>query len=334
MKFRTRKIAASLMASVALAVGLVAVKAHADQAAEDARRAQVCARIGSHAVTVGDLEDRMAKVPRYQLLTFGADADSIRRKFLNDVVAPDILYSVDAEAQHVDQRRVVQQALARAKAEAAKREVRMQAESTPVSPDDVKQYYNAHLDTYVAPTRYGVWRILCKTREEAAAVLDAAKKKPTPENFTDLARVHSIDKATAMRGGNLGFVGLDGASNEAGLHVDPAIAKAASLVKDGELVAAPVAENAGGTPGFSVVWHRGTVGASTRTLEQVSGQIRDTISKNRGDDAVKNLIADLRAKNVHDENDSLLKSIDIAQGDGAIVPRKRTGQVPALKSSF
>jgi peptidyl-prolyl cis-trans isomerase C len=333
MKARA-KIAASLIAPLALALGLVAAKAHADQAAENTRRAQVCARIGSHAITVGDLEDRMAKVPRYQLLTFGADPDSIRRKFLNDVVAPDILYSVGAESQHVDQRRVVQQAIARAKSEATKREVRLQAENAPISPDDVKQYYNAHLDSYVAPTRYGVWRILCKTREEASAVLDAAKKKPTADNFTDLARTHSIDKATAMRGGNLGFLGLDGASNEAGVHVDPAIAKAASLVKDGELVATPVAENAGGTPGFSVVWHRGTVGASTRTIEQVGGQIRDLIAKNRGDDAVKNLIADLRQKNVHEENDSLLKSIDIAQGDGAIVPRKRTGQVPALKSSF
>lgn len=328
------KIASAITLPLALVIGLVAAKAHADQAAENARRAQVAARIGSHAITVGDLEDRMAKVPRYQLLTFGADADSIRRKFLNDVVAPDILYSVGAESQHIDQRRIVQQALARAKSEATKRDVRMVAENAPVSPDDVQQYYNAHLDTYVAPVRYSVWRILCKTREEAVAVLDAAKKKPTPEGFTDLARQHSIDKATSMRGGNIGFVGLDGTSNEAGVHIDPAIPKAASAVKDGEFVAAPVEESAGGTTGFSVVWHRGTVGASTRTIEQVGGQIRDTIAKNHGDDAVKNLITDLRAKNVHDENDSLLKSIDITQGDGAIVPRKRTGQVPALKSSF
>ncbi len=228
----------------------------------------------------------------------------------------------------------MQQALARGKAETTKRIVRNQAESAPISSDDVQQYYNSHLDTYVAPERYGVWRIFCKTREEAAAVLDAAKKKPTPEGFTDLARVHSIDKATNQRGGNVGFVGLDGTSNEAGVHIDPAIAKAASLVKDGELVAAPVEESAGGVSGFSVVWHRGTVGASTRTVQQVDGQIRDTIAKTRGEDAVKNLIADLRSKNVKDENDSLLKSIDIAQNDGAIVPRKRTGQVPALKSSF
>jgi len=325
---------AFVVSPLALVIGLAAAFAHADQAAEDKRRAQVAAHIGSHTITVGDLEDRLAKVPRYQLSTFGNDADSIRRKFLNDVVAPDILYSIGAESQHIDQRRIVQQAVARGKSETTKRMVRLQAENAPISQDDVQQYYNSHLDTYVAPERYGVWRILCKTREEAVAVLDAAKKKSTPDEFTELARLHSIDKATNQRGGNIGFVGLDGTSNESGVHIDPAIPKAASLVKDGELVAAPVQESAGDTTGFAVVWHRGTVGASTRTVQQVDGQIRDTIAKTRGEDAIKNLISDLRAKNVHDENDSLLKSIDIAQGDGAIVPRKRTGQVPALKSSF
>ncbi|MEO8878470.1 MAG: peptidylprolyl isomerase, partial [Polyangiaceae bacterium] len=182
--------------------------------------------------------------------------------------------------------------------------------------------------------RYGVWRILCKTREEAIAVLAAAKQKPTPETFGELARVHSIDAATSLRNGNLGFLGMDGASNEAGLHVDPAVVKAAAAVKDGELVSTPVEETEAGTLGFAVVWHRGTVGASKRTLDQVGNQIRDTISKTRGEDAVKNLLADLHARLVTDENDALLKSIDISQSDGAIVPRKRSGQVPALKSSF
>jgi len=325
----------AVTSALALVAGLAVVQAHAaDEAAEKTRRALAAAHIGSHAITVGDLEDRLAKVPRYQLTAFGPDAPSIRRKFLDDIVARDILFSIGAESQHLDQRRSVQQALARSKAEATKHAVRLSAENAAISPDDVKSYYDSHIDLYAAPERYGVWRILCSTREEALAVLDAAKKNPTPDNFATLARVHSIDKATNQRSGNLGFVGLDGTSNEAGLHTDPAVVKAAAAVKDGELVSAPVEETEAGTTGFGVVWHRGTVGASKRTLDQVRAQIRDTIAKTRGEDAVKNLIADLRKRLVTDENDSLLKTIDISQTDGTIVPRRRSGQVPALKSSL
>lgn len=314
---------------VALAGLFLAMHASADDA-EKARRALVAARIGSHAITVGDLEDRLAKVPRYQLTTFGSDPASIRKKFLEDIVAHDILLSIAAETQKIDQRLPVQQAIARAKAEATKRAVRQQAEATPITNEDVQKYYNDHLSLYDAPERYGVWRILCATREEAVAVLDAAKKTPTPDKFTELARDHSIDKATNMRGGNLGFVALDGTSNEAGLKVDPAVVKAASAVKDGELVAQPVAEG----NGFAVVWHRGTAGASKRSLQSVEGQIKDTIAKNRGDDALAALKADLHARLVKDEDDALLQTIEISQTDGTIAPRRRAGQVPALKSSF
>lgn len=315
----------------ALALGLVALHAQADDAAEKARRALVAARIGSHSVTVGDLEDRLAKVPRYQLTTFGPDAPSIRKKFLNDVVADDILLSIGAEQQKIDQRLVVQQALARARAEATRRAVRQQAEAQPITQDDVQKYYNDHIAEYDQPERVGIWRILCKTREEAVSVLEAAKKNPTPDNFVGLARDHSIDKATNLRGGNEGFVAPDGTSNEAGLRVDLAVVKAAAAVKDGEFVADPVQE---GSSGFAVVWHRGTAGASKRSVKEVDGLIRDLIQKKRGDDAVNALRADLRARLVKEENDSLLKTIEISQTDGTIAPRRRAGQVPALKSSF
>ena len=89
------------------------------------------------------------------------------------------------------------------------------------------------------PERINLWRILCKTRDEAATVLEAARRDPTIAKYNDLAREHSIDKATNLRGGNLGFVGPDGASNEAGVKVDPALVKAAQTVKDGELVPQP-----------------------------------------------------------------------------------------------
>lgn len=324
------RLSFAVAALVLSASGLVAVRAKAQGDAEQARRAQVAVRFGSHSMTVGEIEDRLAKVPRYQLTTFGPDAASIRKAFIERVIAPDMYLAIAAESQHVDQRLTVQQALARAKAEATKRAVRAQAAAKPITTDDVQRYYDDHLALYDAPVRYGVWRILCKTREEAIAVLEAAKKMPTPEKFIELARDHSIDKATNQRGGNLGFVTLDGTSNEAGFKVDLGVVKAAAAVKDGEFAPQPVQE---GNSGFAVVWHRGTANASKRTVVQVDGQIRDAIAKKRSDEALETLTATLR-KSVAEENDELLKSIDISQSDGTIAPRRRPGQVPALKGSF
>ncbi|HEX7666944.1 MAG TPA: peptidyl-prolyl cis-trans isomerase [Polyangiaceae bacterium] len=328
---RARSRLTFAVAALALSASvLVAARAKAQSDAEKARRAQVAVHFGSHSMTVGELEDRLAKVPRYQLASFGNDPASIRQAFIDRVIAPDMYLTLAAETQHVDQRLTVQQALARGRAEATKRAVRAQAEARPVTADDVQKYYDDHRALYDAPERYGVWRILCKTREEAVSVLEAAKKTPTPEKFTELARDHSLDQATKLRGGNLGFVTLDGTSNEQGFKVDLNVVKAAAAVKDGEFAPTPIEE---GSSGFAVVWHRGTAGASKRSLQQVEGQIRDSIAKNRSDEALKSLSADLR-KNVTEENDQLLKSVDISQADGTIAPRRKAGQVPALKSSF
>jgi peptidyl-prolyl cis-trans isomerase C len=195
-----------------------------------------------------------------------------------------------------------------------------------ISIDDVKKFYDDNRARFDAPDRLNLWRILCKSRDEAQTVLDAAKKDPTPKAFEALARDHSIDKASYLRGGNLGFIAPDGSSNEAGLRVDPAIPKAAASVKDGELVAQPIAEG----ENFAVIWRRGTIAASKRSLEDAAPQIRDTLWKERVEAAQTKLLEDLRAKNVRDVNEDLLRGLDVAFDDKSLGPRRRPGQVPPI----
>ena len=109
----------------------------------------------------------------------------------------------------------------------------------------IQRFYDENRSRYESPERYHLWRILCQSRDEAEAVLDAARKDGKLAKFQELAREHSIDKATYLRGGNLGFVTADGSSNEPGLKVEPALVQAARAVKDGELVPAPVQEMSG-----------------------------------------------------------------------------------------
>jgi peptidyl-prolyl cis-trans isomerase C len=122
-----------------------------------------------------------------------------------------------------------------------------------------------------------------------------------------------------MRGGNLGFVGPDGASNEAGVKVDVAIVKAAQSVKDGELVAQPIAEGSG----FAVVWRRGTVPANKRSVEESSAQIRAALFRERTESGEKKLIDELRAKNVKEVNAGLLGVIELRPFDAGLgLPRQ------------
>jgi len=293
-------------------------------AEEQARRAKVVATVGSKTVTVGELEDRLATVPRFQLATFGDSPDAIRRKFLNDVIVQDLLLSLGAKEKKLDEDLATKHQLDRALSSATLRAVRRQIGVASAIPmDDVKKYYEENRSRFDAPERYGIWRILCKTKEEAQEVLDKAKKDATPKNFEALARDHSVDKATYLRGGNLGFIAPDGTSNEAGLKVDPAIPKAAAGVKDGEFVAQPIAEG----ENWAVVWRRGTIAPSKRSVEDAAAQIRDTLWKQRVEAAQKKLEDDLRAAKVRDVNPDLLRGIDISTSDGNIVPRKRPGQV-------
>ncbi len=330
-----RSIFTALTAGIALFLGTLGSSAGAPDPTDPsgagalARRSAVAARVGAKEITVAELEDRIGKLPRVQLLTMGSTPSEIRRKFLLDVVVPEALVASGAEKEHLDTDPAVAAKIRRALANATMRVVRSQVGPVSgISMEDVRKYYAENKSKYDSPTRYNLWRILCAKREEAVSVLDAAKATLTVDSFTKLAREHSGDKATNLRAGNLGFVDSDGNSNEAGVKIDPELARAAARVKDGELVPQPVAEGAG----FAVVWRRGSVAASHRSPEDAAGQIRETLWRQRNEEASQRLIDELRTAHLRDLNEAALTGIEVSSSDGEVMPRRRPGQVPPLRS--
>lgn len=287
--------------------------------AETARRARVVLTVGTRKVTVGELEDYIAGIPPYQLATFGGSREAVARAYVEQVLVRDLVLAGGAEQRGLDKQLPTSQLLARALSSATLRKSRSGYPSAAAIPEeDVRRYYEDNRARFDSPERINLWRILCKTREEAVTVLEAARREPTIAKYNDLARDHSIDKATNMRGGNLGFVGPDGASNEAGVKVDAGLVKAAQSVKDGELVAQPVAEGSG----FAVVWRRGTVPANKRSVEESSAQIRSALFRERTESGEKKLIDDLRAANVKEMNAGLLGLIELRPFDAGLgLPR-------------
>jgi hypothetical protein len=289
-----------------------------------ARRAAVAAHVGPNAVTVGQIEDRLSPIPRYQLRTFGRTASDVVHNYFDRIVLRDELLVLGAKDRHLETDVGVEQNLDRMISSATLRALIEQvgpASSIPM--DEVQKYYDANRARFDTGDRVTIWRILCATRDEAVQVIGAAQKDPSVPSFNKLARDHSTDKATNLRGGNLGFVGDDGVSSEPGLKVDPAVVAAAKGVKDGELVSVPVPEGAG----FAVVWRRGTSAGVHRTVDDAKGQIQEILIKEKRDLAEKALMAKLKADKLTEIHPDILASIEVSVDDGKI--RQRRGNIPS-----
>jgi uncharacterized protein YbcI len=295
------------------------------QASPNSGREQVAVRVGPRAITVAEVERRLSALSPAQADGLGDTPEAIRRKFVETVLVPELLLTVGAEQRGLSERPPHSMALARARAHAAERAVRQRLGlAVSIPQEDVVAYYEANRANFETKERISIFRILTKTREEAVAVLEAAQKDPTMPTWNALARDHSQDKATYLRGGNLGFVSAEGESNEPGLRVAQSVVKAAMSVRDGELAPAPVEEG----NYWAVVWRRGTIAAAKRSVAEATPQIRDMLWKKRVEKANEDHIAELRKARLSELNEALLGTIEIAPNDGAIVPRRRPGQVP------
>jgi peptidyl-prolyl cis-trans isomerase C len=329
------RLAGCLAAAVFLASGEARPQTIRDAAAagpevgRDVWRDVVVASIGTppalRTITAGALADRLAALPPFQRATFGSTPEAARRAFLEQVLVPEALFAVAAEARKVAQEPRTSSEVDRVLSRATIRALRDRIGPAAAIPmEDVQKYYDENRARYDTPERYQLWRILCKTRDDAALVLEQAKKDPTPKAFGELAREHSLDKATNLRDGNLGFLTADGSSNEPGLRVDPAIVRAAQGVRDGELVPAPVPEG----DGYSVVWRRGTIAANRRSVDDVAAQIRDALWHARVKQETDRLLDALRAAHLRDYDPALVDTIDIPVDAGATALHKRPAAPP------
>jgi peptidyl-prolyl cis-trans isomerase C len=287
----------------------------------------VIARVGSQVITAADLERRIAGVPPFQIRAFGRTPDEIRRNFLERVLVRELLLSQAASAQKLDQRPEVDDRVRSVLRSMVLGQVRLEtAKGSPVTDQDVRTYYDQNWSKFHAPPRIAVWRILVESREDGLAIIEAMKKDTTAKRWNEIAREKSLDKATAMRGGNLGFVTPDGATSEPSVKVPPELMTAVMAAKDGEIIAEPVKEGSR----FAVVWRRQSMKAVDRTLEQETMSIRQIVAHAKVDAAIKALVDKLRAAHVTELQPELVDQLDVSSS-GDLQPVRRPGTLPSSR---
>lgn len=287
-----------------------------------ARDQQVVAKVGSITITVADVEARLRAVPDFQLATLGTTPSEIRRAFVEQVMVEEALLEAGARARKLEANPETQRQIKGALRMARLSVLRSEIAESGIERAEVLRYYEANKNKFEAPERILVWRILASSEEEAAKVLAEAKKAGTPERWNELAREHSIDKATAMRGGNLGFVEPDGSSQHQGVKVDPAIVSAAAQVKDGEIAQKPIPEG----DGFAVIWRRGSLPALERSVEDETEAIGQVLWRQKLEEARKKLLSKLRSEKVRDKNPQLVELVEL-NSQAAVGLQKRPGVV-------
>lgn len=308
------------------AIAVLALLASATTAHADSQT--IVGRVVERKISVGELEDRMTRIPPFQLRGLGDSPDAVRRFLLDRSLLRDALLAQGALDRKIDQEPGTKERIDRLLRNALLDELRRETLSqSPVSDEEARAYYDRNPEKFNAPARVSVWRILLPSREKAAEVLAAAKKDLTMKTWTQLAREQSIDKATNMRGGNLGFVAPDGSTPESAVKVSPALYQAAGRVADGELVGEPVKEG----DNWAVVWRRQSMREVKRTYEQESVSIKQMLTHGKAEERAKGLIDTLRKEHLDDYAPELVEQIEVtALGD--VLPVRRPGSLPPARA--
>ena len=268
----------------------------------------VIVRVGSATMTADAVSRRLAMLPSYQLSRYGATPEEQKKKFVEEVLVPELLFGEDGIQRKLDADPKLKDKVRESLRDAVDRALRDDSlKATPISADEIKKYYEDNKSRYETPKRIKIWRIQVPDEAAAKAIIEIAKGADGPKRWAEEARERSLDKATSQRSGDLGFVRPDGSTDVPRVHVDPAVFAAVDKVKDGTVLSQPVKE--GDT--WSVLWRRGTIEATKRSIEDETDSIRQVLERRRSENARQELLRRLKTEQVKESHPDLLQHIEI-----------------------
>ncbi len=184
------------------------------QSAPEGTSGDILAKVGERTITVSEFQERFNTLSPQKRQ--GGTIEVQKEKALQRLVEI-TLFSLEARAEGIDRETSIQSLTQDIVDNILAREYyhRQMPPELTVTEDEIKQFYDSHLDEFTDPEVVRARHILISvgpdaTPEEGAAAekkaLDLKKEIDNGADFEKLAKEKSDDKRTKRRGGTLGFV--------------------------------------------------------------------------------------------------------------------------------
>jgi len=263
-------------------------------AEEQTRRAAVLARVGDVSITVGEVEDSINGQSPFLRTRYREPAKRV--EFVDNMIRFELL-AHEAAKRHYDRDPEVVRTVQQNAVQALVRkefDERITVDTIPQA--DVEAYYDAHAAEFHRPEMRRASHILVATREEAEAIAREAAEADV-RAFRDLAREHSLDVETKLRGGDLRYFTRERQADPANTpsqdaEVEQAIVTATFALAELGSTSPPVAV----AGKWSIIKLTGLRPAETRTVADAGPSIRMRLWRERRQKALDDFVLALRAR--------------------------------------
>lgn len=270
------------------------------------------AHVGNTVITVEEFKDAVNKQAPF--IRSRMDSPEKKKEFLDNMVRFELL-AQEAERQGLDKDPVVVENMRKLMVQQLMRK-RMESDQVPAPTDQqLKDFYQAHIDDYVKPERVRVSQVFvaapsgdkaarAAARKKAASLLSQIKaRKKEPLAFSQLAQANTDDAASRARGGDLGYLSEADLTQAWGAKAAEA---AFGLTKVGDL--SGVVE---GDKGFHVFKLTGRQKALERTFDQVRRNVEQRVKQELRRKAYVDFVDGLRDKSGVTVEQATLEGIDL-----------------------